>query len=59
MSELKLDKTTSISFPDGKDALLHFQITIRPDSGIYRCAMPVSTLLTATKLYLQARPLCV
>lgn len=44
MSELKLDKTTSISFADGKDALLHFQITICPDSGIYRwllnCFMP-------------------
>lgn len=36
ISELKLDKTTAINFPEGKDKLLHFEITISPDEGIYR-----------------------
>ena len=35
ISELNLAKTTSISFPNGKDDLLNFEITIRPDEGYY------------------------
>ncbi|KAH7436680.1 hypothetical protein KP509_05G030800 [Ceratopteris richardii] len=35
ISELNLSKTTSISFPNGKDDLLNFEITIRPDEGYY------------------------
>lgn len=37
MSELNLPKRANIAFPDGKDKLLHFQITMRPEEGIYRC----------------------
>jgi ubiquitin-conjugating enzyme E2 M len=33
---LNLAKTTSISFPNGKDNLLNFEITIRPDEGYYQ-----------------------
>eukprot|EP00246_Nothoceros_aenigmaticus_P011211 TRINITY_DN2978_c0_g1_i1.p1 TRINITY_DN2978_c0_g1~~TRINITY_DN2978_c0_g1_i1.p1 ORF type:complete len:185 (+),score=38.69 TRINITY_DN2978_c0_g1_i1:218-772(+) len=36
ISELNLAKTTSISFPQGKDNLLIFEITIRPDEGYYQ-----------------------
>lgn len=28
----------TIAFPEGKEKLMHFEITIRPDEGIYRCA---------------------
>eukprot|EP00270_Netrium_digitus_P020054 TRINITY_DN811_c0_g1_i1.p1 TRINITY_DN811_c0_g1~~TRINITY_DN811_c0_g1_i1.p1 ORF type:complete len:184 (-),score=19.13 TRINITY_DN811_c0_g1_i1:182-733(-) len=35
ISELNLAKTTSIAFPQGKDNLLYFEITIRPDEGFY------------------------
>ena len=35
ISELNLAKTTYISFPNGKDDLLNFEITIRPDEGYY------------------------
>lgn len=35
ISELNLAKTTSISFPNGADDLLSFEITIRPDEGYY------------------------
>jgi ubiquitin-conjugating enzyme E2 M len=33
---LNLAKTTSISFPNGKDNLLNFEITIQPDEGYYQ-----------------------
>ena len=36
MSELNLAKGTSISFPDGKDKLLHFEIFLKPEEGIYK-----------------------
>lgn len=36
ISELRLEATTSINFPEGKDKLLHFEIGIRPDEGIYK-----------------------
>eukprot|EP00850_Spirogloea_muscicola_P016665 SM000137S00443 [mRNA] locus=s137:141648:143126:+ [translate_table: standard] len=36
ISELNLAKTTSIAFPRGKDDLLNFEITIRPDEGYYQ-----------------------
>jgi hypothetical protein len=35
ISELNLPKTTSISFPNGKDDLMNFEVTIRPDEGYY------------------------
>lgn len=37
ISELNFPKTTSISFPQGKDNLMNFEITIRPDEGYYTC----------------------
>ena len=49
ITELNLPKRASIDFVDGKDKLLHFQITLRPDEGIYRFppppAMPVPLLV--------------
>ena len=36
ISELTLPRGGTIAFVDGKDKLLHFQITMRPDEGIYR-----------------------
>lgn len=38
ISELNLAKTTSIAFPEGKDKLLTFEVTIKPDEGHYKCA---------------------
>lgn len=35
ISELNLAKTVAIAFPNGKDNLLDFEITIRPDEGYY------------------------
>ncbi|KAI3785540.1 hypothetical protein L1987_44659 [Smallanthus sonchifolius] len=35
ISELNLPKTCSISFPNGKDDLMDFEVTIRPDDGYY------------------------
>ncbi|KAK9918997.1 hypothetical protein WJX75_008563 [Coccomyxa subellipsoidea] len=36
ISELNLQKGMSIKFPEGKDKLLHFEITMKPDEGIYK-----------------------
>mmetsp|Transcript_1522 Transcript_1522/g.4520 ORF Transcript_1522/g.4520 Transcript_1522/m.4520 type:complete len:181 (-) Transcript_1522:957-1499(-) len=36
ITELNLPNGATIDFVDGKDKLLHFQITLRPDEGIYR-----------------------
>ena len=35
ISELNLPHTTEISFPNGKDDLMNFEITICPDEGYY------------------------
>ncbi|XP_022863448.1 probable NEDD8-conjugating enzyme Ubc12-like [Olea europaea var. sylvestris] len=35
ISELNLPATCIISFPNGKDDLMNFEITIRPDEGYY------------------------
>ncbi|KAJ6803486.1 NEDD8-conjugating enzyme Ubc12-like [Iris pallida] len=35
IGELNLPKTTSISFPNGKDDLMNFEISIKPDEGYY------------------------
>ncbi|KAF8409912.1 hypothetical protein HHK36_002431 [Tetracentron sinense] len=35
ISELNLPKTCTISFPSGKDDLMNFEVTIRPDEGYY------------------------
>ena len=36
ISELALPRTMSIAFPNGKDDLLNFVISIKPDEGFYR-----------------------
>jgi ubiquitin-conjugating enzyme E2 M len=36
MSELSLPSNCSMNFPEGKDKLMHFEITIRPEEGYYR-----------------------
>jgi ubiquitin-conjugating enzyme E2 M len=36
MQELSLSSTTSISFPNGKDDLLTFIITLKPDDGFWK-----------------------
>lgn len=35
ISELNLPKSCSISFPNGKDDLMNFEISIKPDEGYY------------------------
>ncbi|XP_020589035.1 NEDD8-conjugating enzyme Ubc12-like [Phalaenopsis equestris] len=35
ITELNLPKTTTISFPNGKDDLMNFETTIQPDEGYY------------------------
>ncbi|KAJ0010536.1 hypothetical protein Pint_34580 [Pistacia integerrima] len=35
ISELNLPKTCGIVFPNGKDDLMNFEVTIRPDEGYY------------------------
>lgn len=35
ISELNLPKSCTISFPNGKDDLMNFEVTIRPDEGFY------------------------
>ncbi|KAF3953999.1 hypothetical protein CMV_020606 [Castanea mollissima] len=35
ISELNLPKSCVISFPNGKDDLMNFEVTIRPDDGYY------------------------
>ncbi|CAM8926554.1 unnamed protein product [Rhodiola kirilowii] len=39
ISELNLPKTCNISFPNGQDDLMNFEVTIRPDEGYYRGGM--------------------
>jgi len=36
MSELKLDKGMTMTFPNGKEDLMAFKVTVSPDEGIYR-----------------------
>ena len=38
ISELNLSKGMNIKFPEGKDKLLVFEITMKPDEGMYKCA---------------------
>ena len=36
MGELNLDSTTSVNFPQGKEKIMSFEITIKPIEGMYR-----------------------
>ena len=46
ISELNLAKGTTITFPEGKDKLLKFEISIRPEEGIYKWVMCSSLTVT-------------
>lgn len=35
ISELNLPKSCTITFPNGKDDLMNFEVSIRPDEGYY------------------------
>lgn len=35
ISELNLPKSCAMSFPNGKDDLMSFEVSIRPDEGYY------------------------
>ncbi|KAF3439034.1 hypothetical protein FNV43_RR17309 [Rhamnella rubrinervis] len=35
ITELNLPKSCTISFPNGKDSLMNFEVSIRPDEGYY------------------------
>jgi hypothetical protein len=47
MSELSLPSNCSMNFPDGKEKLMHFEITIRPEEGYYRWGPAVLEELAA------------
>ncbi|GAB4818212.1 hypothetical protein N2152v2_005258 [Parachlorella kessleri] len=36
ISELDLPKNVAIKFPDGKDKIMNFEITLKPDEGMYK-----------------------
>eukprot|EP00258_Populus_trichocarpa_P024626 XP_024440645.1 probable NEDD8-conjugating enzyme Ubc12-like [Populus trichocarpa] len=36
ITELNLPKSCCISFPDGKDSLMNFEVTIKPGEGYYK-----------------------
>ena len=36
ISELDLPKGVSISFPDGNDKIMRFEIVLKPDEGLYK-----------------------
>ncbi len=44
MSELNLGSNMSIKFPDGDDKIMHFEITISPNEGMYKCVPTHITL---------------
>lgn len=46
ISELNLPKSCSISFPNGKDDLMTFEISIKPDEGYYTWVIFISETLT-------------
>jgi hypothetical protein len=37
LTELTLPSNIKITFPEGKDKPMHFEIAIRADEGMYRC----------------------
>ena len=53
ISELNLAKGSTIVFPEGKDKLLKFEITLRPDEGIYRSAIEDHIMTTLLRLFQQ------
>ncbi|KAL5715156.1 CAAX prenyl protease [Ranunculus cassubicifolius] len=47
ISELNLPKTSKIAFPNGKDDLMNFEITLQPDEGYYNGGKFVFTFQVA------------
>ncbi|KAL0790857.1 hypothetical protein Bca101_007103 [Brassica carinata] len=39
ISELNLPSSCTISFPDGKDDLMNFEVSIKPDDGYYQLSV--------------------
>jgi hypothetical protein len=37
LTELQLPSNININFPEGKEKPMHFEISIKPDEGYYRC----------------------
>eukprot|EP00252_Welwitschia_mirabilis_P017175 TRINITY_DN3809_c0_g1_i1.p1 TRINITY_DN3809_c0_g1~~TRINITY_DN3809_c0_g1_i1.p1 ORF type:complete len:184 (-),score=30.11 TRINITY_DN3809_c0_g1_i1:149-700(-) len=48
ISELNLPNNTNISFPNGKDDLMNFEIALRPDEGYYQGGTFRFTFLVST-----------
>jgi ubiquitin-conjugating enzyme E2 M len=42
ISELHLSKSTTIEFPNGKDELLNFNVTIKPEEGFHKYALALN-----------------
>lgn len=36
LAELSLPAYMSINFPEGREKLMHFEISIKPDEGLYK-----------------------
>lgn len=36
LSELDLPSTATISFPEGKEKIMKFELVLRPDEGMYK-----------------------
>ncbi len=36
ISELDLPKNATIRFPEGKDKIMNFEVTLKPDEGMYK-----------------------
>ncbi|XP_061961545.1 probable NEDD8-conjugating enzyme Ubc12-like [Populus nigra] len=58
ITELNLPKSCYISFPDGKDSLMNFEVTIKPGEGYYKVAnlcshfkFHLSILMSRLKVY--------
>ncbi len=40
ISELDLPRGVSIRFPEGEDKIMKFEITLKPDEGLYKYVVP-------------------
>ncbi|KAH0850481.1 hypothetical protein HID58_095482 [Brassica napus] len=45
ISELNLPSSCTISFPDGKDDLMNFEVSIKPDDGYYQLSVDNGTFV--------------
>lgn len=51
ISELNLPSSCSISFPNGKDDLMNFEVSIKPDDGYYQLSRVFFFLLKSAFLF--------